>query len=625
MGRYTFKNFFENLKFNTAGRKNCTGRGPVRPPLSSSPAIVDQLQLSMLPKGLNFYISMLQSCISINQLRQLHAQILKTHLSHNLFLLTRVAHTYLKFGYPTVGQTFITTIIKNPPLFLYNETIKCYAKRGCYRESIDLYYHMVGKGYKPNAFTFTFVLPACAGLKSVTDGRRVHDDVMLFGCECNEFVATALIDFYGKCGELGVARQVFDEMPVKKTASFNALMAGMVLDEKFDGVLLLFNEMNKMGIEADAMTMVSVLQSCAHLGALQQGRWAHEHVIRARMGVNVYLGAALINMYARCGSIDEARQVFDKMPQRDIVTWTAIICGYGMHGLAHLSEYLFVQMVSSGLKPDAVTFVGVLAGFSHNGMVEKGWYYFNKMSNEFGVKPALEHYSCMVDMLGRAGRLKEAEELIRNMYVQPDSKIWGGLLNACKIHKNYKMAERVVPEILKLDPTNAGWHVLMSNIYATSRKWDQVAKTRRNMKEKKLEKSPGWSSIEVAGQIHTFLAFDQSHDLSKEIYEYLKDVKQKMRAEGYVPELDVVFEKVDDRKTKEEILFYHSERLAIAFGILSTANGDVLRVMKNLRVCVDCHNVIKFISRIACREMIVRDVKRFHHFKDGVCSCGDFW
>ncbi|KAJ0444940.1 putative tetratricopeptide-like helical domain superfamily, DYW domain-containing protein [Helianthus annuus] len=579
----------------------------------------------MLPKGLNFYISMLQSCISINQLHQLHAQILKTHLSHNLFLLTRVAHTYLKFGYPTVGQTFITTIIKNPPLFLYNETIKCYAKRGCYRDSINLYYHMVGKGYKPNAFTFTFVLPACAGLKSVTDGRRVHDDVMLFGCECNEFVATALIDFYGKCRELGVARQVFDKMPVMKTASFNALMAGMVLDEKFDDVLLLFNEMNKMGIVADAMTMVSVLQSCAYLGALQQGRWAHERVIRTRMGVNVYLGAALINMYARCGSIDEARQVFDKMPQRDIVTWTAIICGYGMHGLAHLSESLFVQMVSNGLKPDAVTFVGVLAGFSHNGMVEKGRYYFNKMSNEFGVKPSLEHYSCMVDMLGRAGRLKEAEELIRNMYVQPDSKIWGGLLNACKIHKNYKMAERVVPEILKLDPTNAGWHVLMSNIYATSGKWDQVAKTRRNMKEKKLEKSPGWSSIELAGQIHTFLAFDQSHDLSKEIYEYLKDIKQKMRAEGYVPELDAVFEKVDDRETKEEMLFYHSERLAIAFGILSTSNGDVLRVMKNLRVCVDCHNVIKFISRITCREIVVRDVKRFHHFKDGVCSCGDFW
>ncbi|KAI3744196.1 hypothetical protein L1987_57272 [Smallanthus sonchifolius] len=578
----------------------------------------------MTPKGLNFYVSRLQTCVSIDQLHQLHAQILKTHVSNSVFLLTRLAHAYLKFGSPTAGKRFIVSIIRNPPLFLWNETIKCYSRKGCYRESINLYYDMVRSGYKPNAFTFTFVLPACAGLKSVSDGRRVHDDVLLFGCECNEFVITALIDLYGKCGELVFARQLFDEMPVKRIASCNALMAGLVLGEKFDGVLSLFNEMNKMGIKGDAMTMVSVLQSCAALGALQQGRWVHDYVIRNGMGINVYLGAALINMYARCGSIDEARQVFDKMPQRDVVAWTAIICGYGMHSLAHLSESLFIQMVRDGLKPDAVTFVGVLAGFSHNGMVEKGWFYFNKMSNEFGVKPALEHYSCMVDMLGRAGQLKQAEELVRNMYVKPDSKIWGGLLNACKIHKNFKMGERVLPEILKLDPTNAGWHVLMSNIYATSGKWEQVAKMRRDMKDKKLEKPPGWSSIEVAGQVHTFLAFDQSHEMSKEIYKYLKDIKEKMRSEGYVPESGVVFEKVDE-ETKEEMLFYHSERLAIAFGILSTSNGNVLRVMKNLRVCADCHNVIKFISRITYREIIVRDAKRFHHFKDGVCSCGDYW
>ncbi|KAL8268788.1 hypothetical protein R6Q59_002586 [Mikania micrantha] len=580
--------------------------------------------LSTMTKPLNFYISSLQTCISVDHLHQLHAQILNSYFSNSVFLLTRLAHAYLKFGCPTVGQRFIISIIKNPPLFLWNETIKCYARKGCYRESIDLYYDMLRSGYKPNAFSFTFVLPACAGLKSVADGRRVHDDVLLFGCECNEFVITALIDLYGKCGELGVARQLFDEMPVKKTASCNALMAGLVLADKFDGALSLFNEMNNLGIKGDTMTMVSVLQSCASLGALQQGRWAHDHIIRTRMGINLYLGAALINMYARCGSIEEARQVFDKTPQKDIVTWTAIICGYGMHGLAHFSESLFLQMISNGLRPDAVTFVGVLTGFSHNGMVEKGWCYFHKMRDEFGVKPALEHYSCMVDMLGRAGQLKQAEELIRKMYVKPDSKIWGGLLNACKIHKNFKMAERVVPEILKLDPTNAGWHVLMANIYATSGKWDQVAKMRRNMKEKKLEKQPGWSLIEVTGQIHTFLAFDQSHKMSKEIYKYLEDIKEKMRVEGYVPELDVVFEKVDE-ETKEEMLFYHSERLAIAFGILSTSNGDVLRVMKNLRVCVDCHNVIKFISRIAYREIIVRDAKRFHHFKDGVCSCGDYW
>ncbi|KAL4586438.1 hypothetical protein LXL04_011074 [Taraxacum kok-saghyz] len=562
--------------------------------MASQELLTTPKAVSTIPqKGLNFYISRIQTCVSLSQLHQLHAQTLKTHVSQNVFLLTRLAHAYLKFGCTTIGERFVLGIINNPPLFLWNETIKSYSKKGCYRESIDLYYKMIHSGGKPNAYTFTFVLPACTGLKSLRDGRRVHGNVFFFGCERNEFVITALIDLYGKCGELGSARQLFDEMPVNKTASCNALMSGFIVGEKFDDALSLFNEMKKLGIEPDTMTMVGVLQSCASLGALQQGRWMHDQVIRNQITINEFLGAALINMYARCGSIEEAHQVFEEMPQRDLITWTSIICGYGMHGLANLSESLFLRMVGQGLRPDAVTFVGVLAGFSHNGMVEKGWDYFNKMSNEFGIKPSLEHYSCMVDMLGRAGKLKEAENLLTNMDIKPDSKIWGGLLTACKIHKNVQMAERVVVKILELDPNNAGWHVLMSNIYATCKKWDKVSETRRKIKNLKLQKSPGWSSIEIKGQIHT----------------YLSDVKERMKVEGYVPETSVVFEKVDE-EMKEEMLYWHSERLAIAFGILNTSHGEVLRVMKNLR----------FISRISGREIVVRDVKRFHRFKDGALN-----
>ncbi|CAI9260471.1 unnamed protein product [Lactuca saligna] len=302
------------------------------------------------PKGLNFYISTLQTRASVDQLHKLHAEILKTHFSRNVFLLTRLAHAYPKFGCLHIGERFVVSIIKNPPF-----------------------------GYKPNAFTFTFVLPACVGLKSVKDCRRVHTDVLWFGCEYNEFVITALIDVYGKCGNLSSARQLFDEMLVKKTASCNALLAAFVLDEKFDDALSLFNEMKKLGIPSDTITMVRVLQSYASLGALQQGRWVHEQIIRTQMVVNVQLGSALINMYAGCGSIEEAHHVFEEMPKKDLIAWTSIICGYGMHGLAHLSESLFLRMVSHGLRPDAITFVGVLSGFSHNGIVEKGWYYFKKM------------------------------------------------------------------------------------------------------------------------------------------------------------------------------------------------------------------------------------------------------
>ncbi|KAM7528330.1 hypothetical protein LguiB_031740 [Lonicera macranthoides] len=698
-------------------------------------------------KSLHHLLSQLkQHSLSIHHLRQFHSQILKTQFKNNVFLLTRLAHAYLKLNRNQSAKTILVKIIETPPLFLWNETIKGFARNGCFGEAIEIYYTMVEDGYKPNEFTFTFVLPACAGLKSVDSGRRVHDDVVSRGYESNVFVGTALVDMYVKCGELRLGRQVFDGMLERGTASYNAMIAGLtflrklvihqriwkktllfshssnllqihsfsqtpsphkhhlhkvtspqktpppprptqpppfnlrnspiplpnsqgcesnvfvatalvdmyvkcgelkfrkgipdfqittliweegsniryVLNDECDNALSLFNQMLESGIPTDAMTMVSVLQACTSLGALQQGRWVHEQLVRTCMEINIYLGAALINMYARCGSIEEAQRVFEGMSQRDLVTWTAIICGYGMHGLADFAESLFVGMVDSGIRPDSVTFVGVLAGFSHKGMVEKGWQYFNKMTIDYHIKPALEHYSCMADMLGRAGRLNEAEELVRKMVVKPDSSIWGGLLNACKIHKNVDIAERVIREVLLLDPTNAGWYVLMSNIYATAGKWDQVAKMRLMMKEKKVEKLPGWSSIEIRGKIHTFLVCDQSHPRSKEIYGVLKELKERMRLEHYVAETSCVLEKIDE-KLKEDMLCGHSERLAIAFGILNTTEGDVLRIMKNLRVCGDCHTVTKLISKITKREIIVRDAKRFHHFKDGECSCGDYW
>lgn len=483
---------------------------------------------------------------------------------------------------------------------------------------------MITSGARPNEFTFTFVLPACAGARSASDGRKVHEDAVRLGCDSNLFVATALVDMYGKCGEIGVAREVFDGMPERGTASFNTMIAGYVLNGKCEEAISIFNQMQGLGVQYDAMTMVSVLQTCASLGALQRGRWVHEQVVRTQMEINVHLGAALINMYARCGSIEESERVFNEMPRRDLISWTTIICGYGMHGLAEDAECLFNQMVDSGIRPDSITFVGILSGFSHKGMVHKGQKYFKKMTKEYYIKPTMEHFSCMVDMLGRSGRLSEAEEFIRTMGMEPNAGVWGGLLNACKIHGNVEMGERVVEEVLKIDPTNVGWYVLMSNIYATARHWDGVVKMRLLMKERKVSKPPGWSSIDIGGQRHTFLVFDQSHPRSDEIYRLIKDLEDSMRAEGYIAEKKYILVNLDE-EAEEDMLCGHSERLAIAFGILSTKEGEVLRVIKNLRVCMDCHSATKFISKIVRREIIVRDANRFHHFRDGVCSCGDYW
>ncbi|WOK91749.1 pentatricopeptide repeat-containing protein ELI1, chloroplastic-like [Canna indica] len=574
--------------------------------------------------SLKSLLSLLHRCSSPSLLPQLHAKILKSRHSHHPFLLTRLAHAYLTSDNLPPAKEILVGFPRPPPVFLWNETIKGFSRNGLFRDAIDVYDRMLACGVRPNEFTFTFVLPACAGSRAADEGRRVHGDALGFGCGSNVYVATALVDMYGKCGDVSMARRVFDGMPARGTASFNALIAGYVSNGEYKEAISIFNQMQNSGIEFDAMTMVAVLQACSHLGALQRGKWVHEQVLLAKVDINIHLGAALVNMYARCGSIEESRRVFDSMPERDLICWTSIICGYGMHGQAKDAELLFIEMVESGVRPDGITFIGLLTGFSHKGMVQKGQEYFSKMVQQYKIKPTLEHLSCMVDMLGRAGRLDEAEEFIRNMDTEPDAGVWGGLLNACKIHGNVDIAERVVARLLMVDPSNAGWYVLMSNIYASANRWDGVARMRLLMKQQKIAKPPGWSSIEAGGQVHTFLAFEKSHPRSDEIYKFLKGLEERMRAEGYVPETKCVLVNLDEEE-KEDMLCGHSERLAIAFGILNTKDGEVLRVIKNLRVCVDCHTATKFISKIVKREIIVRDAKRFHHFRDGACSCGDYW
>lgn len=415
---------------------------------------------------------------------------------------------------------------------------------------------------------------------------------------------------------------------------FNAALSGTVINfvneiryvnnNEHAMAMTIFDSMQNSGVVSDAMTMVSILQSCASLGALQRGRNIHEKIWTTHLDINVYIGAALINMYARCGSIEDSQKVFDKMSERDLISWTTLISGYGTHGLAKNAESLFTQMINSGIKPDGVAFVGILSGFSHCGMVDIGQIYFNRMTEVYRIEPTLEHYSCLVDMLGRAGKLDEAEEVIRTMSVAPDSGILGSLLNSCKIHLNVQVAERVTEHILSIDPENAGWYVLMSNIYATDQNWNGVARMRVLMKERKLIKPPGWSSIEINGEIHSFLVFDRSHPDSTSIYHVMRDLETRIQAEGYVPDTRCVLGNVAE-DLKLDMLCGHSERLAIAFGILRTDEGEVLRIMKNLRVCLDCHTATKFISRITGREIIVRDSKRFHRFKNGSCSCGDYW
>jgi pentatricopeptide repeat protein len=346
--------------------------------------------------------------------------------------------------------------------------------------------------------------------------------------------------------------------------------------------------------------------------------------VKTGFELDVVVGSALVDMYAKCGSIDEASNVFNKMPERNIVTWTVIIIGYAQHGYAQEVLKLFSQMQDTGMKPDHVTFVGILSACSRAGLVNEGCNYFNSMSQDYGVNPRPEHFACMVDLLGRAGHLTEAKDFIEKMPFEPSISVWQSLLGACRIHGNMELGKYAAERLLELEPHDSATYVLLSNIYAAANRWDDVARVRKMMKDRGVKKEPGRSWTNVNNTVHEFISDDSSHPQAEEIYKMLQRLSNQMKDAGYVPNTDFVLHDIE-KEQKENSLSHHSEKLAIAFGLIKTPPGAPIRIMKNLRVCGDCHIATKFISKIVCREIIVRDATRFHHFKNGLCSCGDYW
>ncbi|XP_068667106.1 pentatricopeptide repeat-containing protein At2g33760 [Aristolochia californica] len=330
-------------------------------------------------------------------------------------------------------------------------------------------------------------------------------------------------------------------------------------------------------------------------------------------------------MYARCGDVQRARRVFDGMPERNVVSWTSMISGYGMHGYGSHAMRLFHQMLETGPRPNDVTFVAVLSACAHAGLIDEGLEAFEYMRRYCNLTPRVEHQVCLVDMLGRAGFLNEAVRFIRNhIHGEPDPSVWTALLGACKMYKDFDLGVEVAEHLLAVEPENPGYYVLLSNIYALAGRMDRVELVRDKMIRRGLKKQTGYSLIEINQTAYMFCMGDTSHPQTQEIYDYLEELMGKIREAGYIPETDSVMHELEEEE-REFALRFHSEKLAIVFGLMSTSKETVVRIVKNLRMCGDCHVAIKFISVVTDREIIVRDKHRFHHFKDGSCSCLDYW
>nr|GEV62102.1 pentatricopeptide repeat-containing protein At1g20230 [Tanacetum cinerariifolium] len=544
----------------------------------------------------------------------------------------------------------------------WNGMVAGFNQSGRCLEAVEVFKEMCEQGFKADGTTVSSVLSAVGELGDLGDlrvGVMIHGYVWKNGLGSDKWVVSALIDMYGKCGSAVEMLRVFDEMGCKDVGACNALISGFsrngLTDEALEAfkrlrdreldlnvvswtsiiaccsqhgkdieALELFREMQVCGVKPNSVTIPCLLPACGNIAALMHGKSAHGFSLRTGISNNVYVGSALIDMYANCGRIKLARLCFDRMPVLNIVCWNAIMGGYAMHGNASEVIEIFNLMEKSNQKPDFITFTSLLSACSHSGFTEQGEQFFNKMTKDYGLKPRVEHYACLVTLLGRAGKLKEAYSTIEKMPCEPDACVWGALLSSCRVHNNMELAEVAADKLFELEPRNPGNYVLLSNIYANKGLWKEVDRVRDLMKSMGMRKNPGCSWIEIKNKVHTLIAGDRSHPQMIQIIEKMDDLSMEMKKAGCLPVTAFVLQDVEDQE-KEHILCGHSEKLAVVLGLLNTPEGSTLQVIKNLRICGDCHDVIKFISKFEQREILVRDTNRFHHFKDGLCSCGDYW
>ncbi|KAK9155669.1 hypothetical protein Sjap_003149 [Stephania japonica] len=617
------------------------------PPWIPTPQLLSQYPL----------LHLLNSCKNMTHLAQIHAQTITTGIFSDNFVASRIlSFSALSPNGSIAYARLLFDQIPKPDVFIANTMIRAYAFSSRPIDSILFYVYVLESGIvNPDVYTVPLILKACSEIGSISLGKGVHSHVVKYGwasevsvsnflvkmyascgaiesaravfdrvTECDDASRNIMVDGYVVCGDLKYAREMFDAMPARNVVSWSVMINGYVQNSLFKEGLELFQEMLSESVEPNESVLVNALSSCAHMGALEQGKWIEGYLRKHGVDITVRVGTALIDMYSKCGYVERAIEIFREIGEKNVLAWSAMIGGLAINGRGKDALDLFSEMEAHGVRPNEVTFIEVLNACSHSGLILEGSKFFDSMSKEYGVKPNAHHYCCMVDLYGRAGMLDEAQNIIKSMPMKPNSAIWGALLNACRIHGNSELGEKVGKRLLELEPNHSGRYVLLSNIYAANGKWNHVAELRRMMKEHGINKIPGCSFIDLKGTVHEFVAGDNSQPQSEAIYTQLSEMNRELKLMGYKPNKDQVLLDMEEEE-KETALSHHSEKLAIAFGLISTDPGTTIRITKNLRVCADCHFATKLISKIYNREIVVRDRCRFHHFRDGSCSCNEFW
>ncbi|PHT78794.1 Pentatricopeptide repeat-containing protein, mitochondrial [Capsicum annuum] len=616
------------------------------------------------------YRTLLRTCaryLALDVGKKLHASIVTKGLetSQNTFLRNAILHMYAACGYVSSARKMFDEI----PIS-YKDTVDWTTLMGCYahgsfpRDALKLFVDMRKSDVLIDEFTMVTVFLASAKLGCELFGFQGHGCMVKMGFGSSVKACNAAMDMYVKCGLIDRTRRIFNEMEEKSLVSWTVVLAGVLKWEAFENARLFFHRMPERnevactimiaayiengltkeafgllremlfesGFELNFVTLCSWLSACAQSGNVSVGKWVHVYALKMiEHEMDIMVATTLINMYAKCGKIDDAFRVFNVMPRRNVITWNAMLSGLAMQGKGNLVLDLFGQMIRE-VKPDDVTFTAVLSACSHSGLVDQGRHFFYSLESTYGIKPSIENYSCVVDLLGRAGHLQEAESIIRAMTLPPNEVVLGSLLGACSVHKNLELGECLMKELIQIYPDNTEYHVLLSNMYSLAGKIDKANSFRAVLRSRGVRKLPGMSSIYVGGQIHCFSAGDKLHPQSREIYMMLDEMIRKIRLAGYAPDTACQMVSGFDgehygygQEEKEQALFSHSEKLAVCFGLISTQAGMPLYIFKNLRICQDCHSSMKIVSKVYNREIVIRDRNRFHRFKLGSCSCFDYW
>lgn len=517
----------------------------------------------------------------------------------------------------------VTKLGLDSNLFVGNALITMYAMCGSCSDAQQVFDRMP----KRDVVSWNAIISGCAQRGLDEQALQICREMVLsqrLRVDAGTMASISLAMLNAKPKDIVFVRSMFDELKGRNLISWNAMIAIYVKNSMAAEAIELYREMEREGMEPDEVTIASVLPACRDLMDLALGKQLHELINQKNTRPNMTLENALMDMYATCGCLKEAREVFSTMRRRDVASWTTIISAYGMHGHGREAVALFEQMLELGLEPDHIAYVSVLSACSYSGLLDAGKHYFNCMTNLYNLVPRMEHYVCMVDLLGRAGKVDEAYDFVRQMPMEPNERVWGALLGACRVHSNMSVGLVAADHLFRLVPKQAGYYVLLSNIYARAGRWKDVALVRSIMISKGIKKIPGCSNVELGNKVHTFYMGDRSHSQSKEIYAELDVLMRRLKEAGYYAEVETALHDVEE-EDKEGHLLVHSEKLAIVFALINSCPERPIRITMNLRMCGDCHLAAKLITRITTREIILKDTNRFHHFQCGSCSCGDYW